>query len=189
MSEVKYISPRVSYRELPGEVTVVISATVSKSRQAALTVWLLLFGISGLLIISQIFVPGYTSYQRIGFFAFGSFWVYFIYKIGYAWFFRRKGMEFIRIQDGKMTIKRAVSTYGKSVEFLIGNIRDFSLREKNERSFSAELENSFWVLGGERLKFDYLGREIRLGIQLTEPEAKKLLQLFIRWLKNSKQST
>lgn len=184
MSEVKYISPRVSYREMPGEVTVVISASISKSRQAALTVWLVLFGISGLLVITQIFLPGYNSYQRIGFFAFGTFWAYFIYKIGYAWFFRRKGMEFIRIQDGKLTIKRAVSTYGKSVEFFVGNIRDFSLRERNERSFASELENSFWVLGGERLKFDYLGREIRLGMQLSEPEAKKLLQLFIRWIKN-----
>lgn len=184
MSEVKYISNRVSYRETPQEITVVISAAVSPAKIRLLTIWLVLFGICGLLMVSQIFVPGYSGQQRMGFFAIGAFWVYFMYKAGYAWFFRRKGMEFIRIQDGKFSIKRAVSTYGKSIEFLTGNIKQLSLRERNERSFAWELENSFWVLGGERIKFDYLGREIRLGMQLTDDEAKKLLQLFIRWLKN-----
>lgn len=186
MSEIKYISPKVSYRESPSEVTVVISAAISKSKFNLLTVWLVLFGVSGLLIVSQIFVPGYEGYTRIGFFAFGTFWAYFMYKTGYAWFFRRKGREFIRIYDGKMTVKRAIGTYGKSYEFFLDNIKHFGMRERDKRSFAAELENSFWVLGGERLKFDYLNREIRLGMQMNDQEAKKLEQLFIRWLKNHK---
>lgn len=187
MSEIKYISKRVSYCEKPDEVTVVILAAGTKAKFKVLTVWLVLFTLCGLVLFSQLFVPGYEGYTKIGIFAFTCFWAYFIYKIGYVWFWRKDGREFLRIQDGKLSIKRAIKTYGKSYDFLIGNIKQMDRRELNKRSFATELESSFWVLGAERIKFDYLGREIRFGLQLTEEEAKKLVQLFIKWMKNVKE--
>lgn len=187
MSEVKYISPRISYRENQGETTLVISSQIAKPKFVMLTVWLCLFGLSGLLIVSQIFVPGYPGMTRIGFIAFTSFWAYFMYRLGYVWWFRKSGMEFIRLQDGKLSIKRAIHTYGKSHEFLIGNIKHFGQRVQAQKSFSTELENSFWVLGGERLQFEYLGRDIRFGIQLTDEEVQKLKPLFTKWLKSNKE--
>jgi hypothetical protein len=187
MSEIKYISKRVSYLEKPDELTVIILANGTPAKLKVLTIWLGLFVVCGLILFSQLFVPGYDGYTKIGIFAFTSFWAYFIYKVGYVWFWRRDGREFLRIYEGKLSVKRAIKTYGKSHEFLLGNIGKLERREINEKSFGAELENSFWVLGGERLKFDYLGREIRFGLQITEEEAKKLAQLLIKWMKNVKE--
>ena len=187
MAEIKYISKRVSYCEKQDEITVVILANGTKRKFQILTVWLVLFTLSGLVLFSQLFVPGYEGYTKIGIFAFSAFWGYFIYKVGYVWFWRKDGREFLRLYDGKLSIKRAIKTYGKSHDFLIGNIKAMDRRDINEKSFGTELENSFWVLGGEKIKFDYMGREIRFGLQLTEEEAKKLVQLFIRWMKNVKE--
>lgn len=184
MSEIKYISKRVSFCEKPDEITVVILANGTKAKFNVLTVWLGLFIVCGLVLFSQLFVPGYDGYTKIGIFAFTCFWAYFIYKVGYIWFWRKDGREFIRIHDGKLSLKRAIKTYGKSYDFLIGNISQMKRRVMNQKSFGSELENSFWVMGGEKLQFDYLGREIRFGLQLTEEEAKKLTQLFIKWFKN-----
>jgi len=186
LSEIQYISKRVSYRELPHEITVVISPRISKTKFTLLTVWLALFIICGLLIASQLFVKGYDFYTKTGLFAFTAFWGWFIYKTGYAWFWRKYGAEYIRIHDNQLTIKRAINSYGKTYSFLIGNIKGMDRRDLPERSFSAELEKSFWVVAGERLKFDYMGREIRFGLQLNDEEAKRLVQLFIKWFKNNK---
>lgn len=185
MNEVVYISPKVSYCEKPHEITIVISASITKARFSLLTLWLILFGASGIIISSQMFVTGYDGYTRIGFFAFTCFWVYFMYKIGYAWRWRKSGREFLKITEGKLTIKRAIGAYGKSYEFLIGNIKQIALRDVNEKSFSWELENSFWVLGGERIRFDYMGKEVKFGMQISEADAKKLSHLMIKWFKNS----
>jgi hypothetical protein len=187
LSEIKYISNRVSYRELPHEITVVISPRISKAKFVALSIWLILFTLCGLFIASQLFVRGYDFYTKTGIFAFTAFWGWFIYKTGYAWFWRKSGREFIRIHDGTLTIKRSINTYGKTYNFLIGNIKGIDKRDLAERSFSAELEKSFWVVAGERIKFDYLGREIRFGLQLNDEESKRLVQLFIKWFKNNKQ--
>lgn len=185
MSEVKYISKRLSYCEQNDDTTIIIASEISKSKMTMLTIWLVLFGISGFLISIQMFFP-YPGYTRIGFFAFSTFWGYFMYKIGYTWLFKRKGVEFIRITDGKFYLKRAIGTTGKAHEFLLGNIKRIEPREFEKKSFAWELENSFWVLGGERIKFDYLGKEIRLGIQISDDETKKLLQLFHSTLKRFK---
>lgn len=187
MSEIKYISKRVSYCEKPDEITVVILANGTKAKFNVLTIWLVLFALCGIVLFSQLFVPGYEGYTKIGIFAFSAFWGYFLYKVGYVWFWRKDGREFLRIYDGKFSIKRAIKTYGKSYEFLLGNIKQLDRRELSQKSFSTELENSFWVLGGETIKFDYLGREIRFGLQLNEEETKKLTQLFIKWVKNYKR--
>ena len=186
MGEVKYISDRLSFKEGENEITVVILASSSKAKLNFFTIWLSLFAISGLLISVQIFVPGYGGYQRIGIFAFTTFYIYFIYKLGYVWLWRMKGIEFIRIAEDCLTMKRAIGTYGKTYSFFVANIKNFGLRKINQKAFSWELENSYWVVGGEKLSFDYNGKETRFGLQLNDDEIKKLYSLIHKWLKKKK---
>jgi hypothetical protein len=39
------------------------------------------------------------------------------------------------------------------------------------------MNNSYWMIGGEKLAFDYYGKEIKFALQIEESEAKALLKI------------
>jgi hypothetical protein len=49
-----------------------------------------------------------------------------------------------------------------------------------ENSLQSVWENSPWVVGGERIEFDYLGKVIRLGRKINEKDAKLLFQILVK---------
>ena len=49
------------------------------------------------------------------------------------------------------------------------------------------MEDSFWVIGGQRIYFSYRNKKVILGIQLNEVEVKRLLSLLNGQLKQSKR--
>jgi hypothetical protein len=56
-------------------------------------------------------------------------------------------------------------------------MKNFRLTERKENSFLESLNDSYWTIAGERLAFDYSGKEIKFGIQLNEEDASALYKL------------
>ena len=152
MADIKLISDRISYREDENQSTVVILPDRKASRLTLLSVWLILFGSCGLMVFVQLFF-NYASDVKFFLVTFLAFWAYFMFMAGRSWLYLKKGGELIRFYEGKMSIKRAIGGYGKAIEFFIENMTFVEVREKEKKSFSGELENSFWVLGGQQLFF------------------------------------
>jgi len=113
-----------------------------------------------------------------------GFWAYFEYKIFHAYLWRKSGKEKIKIRDKKFLYKRDISGRGKIKSFETDFIKDLRMPEPKENSFSENLNNSYWVIGGEKLAFDYYGKEIKFGIQLEEADAKALLKLIMKEMKS-----
>lgn len=172
MGQIKNISERVSYKEHQNYITVVISPRISDSKQMLLTFWIFAWTFCGLAIIAQLFFE-YPREFKLTIAVLAVFWLYYEYRIGYVWLWRRKGFELIKIEDGKLTYKRAIKAYGKSYEFYLDNISALKKVEV-KNSLGAEMGNSFWVIGGERLQFEYNKRTVKLGIQLEDEETIKL---------------
>ncbi|MCT4561019.1 MAG: hypothetical protein N4A41_06545, partial [Crocinitomicaceae bacterium] len=70
--------------------------------------------------------------------------------------------------------------YGKAVPYFHENIQKIRMTMPKENSLQAVWENSPWVVGGERIEFDYLGKVIRLGRKVEEKEAKILFQMMTK---------
>lgn len=90
---------------------------------------------------------------------------------------RISGREKIKIRNNKLVYKRDVSGRGKVKTYETDFIKDLRLIEPKENSFIENLNNSYWVIAGEKLAFDYYGGEIKLGLQLEETAAKALLKI------------
>lgn len=45
------------------------------------------------------------------------------------------------------------------------------------------LNSSYWVIAGERIAFDYYGKEIKLALQVDEEEAEGLYKLLKKKIK------
>jgi hypothetical protein len=174
--DIKFISERVSYRKTPEELTIVITGKIEKSKETLLLTWLLAWSFCGIYIFIQLFLD-YSREEKLYFIVFLSFWFFFEYKILKAFRWRKWGKEYIRKSIDLLTIKKSITDYAKADEYFIENIKNLTFIEKNKTNFLNQLENSFWVIGDDKISFDYQGKTICFGMQLTEKEVNSILKL------------
>ena len=83
----------------------------------------------------------------------------------------------IRISKEGVSIQNAFGSKGKKELFLLQNIFKPGIIKRDATSFLAFLDDSFWIIGGERVGFSYSGRRIQLGKQLTLHDSELLLRV------------
>ncbi len=176
MSAVKYLSPRISYKLTPEFTSIAISAKGERWKETLLMAWVLAWTASGLYFIFQLGadLPRDTKLAIV---VLLFFWVYFEFQIGRALFWRLWGVELIRFSEGQLSVKRSIKGYGKRMDYFLDNIAQFEVVERAPRSIVTVMEDSFWVIGGERIAFEHLGRKVGVGLQISTEEAKKLRDL------------
>jgi hypothetical protein len=171
--EMEYIGKQISIKRSENELSIVILSFKNKMKNTLLFLWLFLWTICGIVVFAEYFILT-DSNSRAFIIVWIGFWVYFEYKIAKAYMWRKYGKEKIKIRDGKLLYKRDVSGKGKVKIYEIDFIKDFRMVEKKEDSFFENLNNSYWAVAGEKLEFDYYGKDIKFGIQLEETDAKAL---------------
>lgn len=167
-----------------GEVSIVILSTADKFKRKLLILWLVLWTISGFIVFSQYFHVTDKD-TKAAIIVWLGFWAYFEYKIFRAFLWRTYGIEKIKIRKGKLFYKRDISGRGKIKVFDAEMLKDLRVAEPKENSFFEDLNNSYWVIAGEKLAFDYYGKEIKFGIQLEESDAKALHKLIEKSIKTN----
>jgi hypothetical protein len=171
-----YIGKRISIKQSENELSIVILALVDATKNKLLFAWLLLWSLSGLVVLLQFFlIPDPNT--RIAVIVWMAFWAYFEYKIVNAYRWRKAGKEKIKIRNNKFLYKRDISGGGKIKTYEMDFIKEPRLVEEKDDSFFESLNNSYWVIAGEKLAFDYYGKEIKFGLELEATDAKALLKV------------
>ncbi len=170
-----FIGDQISITNSDKEWTIVILSLKDKIKSILLFAWLFVWSVCGVIMITQYFTTSNLDIKTVIIVWLG-FWCYFEYKIAKAHMWRKYGKEIIRIKSGKLIYKKDVSGKGKIVEYDCETIKKFRFLEPNENSFIESFNNSYWVIGGEKLAFDYFGNEIKFGFQLKDEDAKALLK-------------
>lgn len=169
-----FISDRVSVDRSKGRLSVVISARLPRMQEALLVAW----------AMAWLFIGAYVAYsiaqtpagrERQFLFAFMAFWLYFALRVGRVTLWRLRGFESIRVKDGVLTLKNSIFGYGRAREHFVENISGLALLEVDPRSWKWQLNESFWVMGGERLRFETTGRQVVFGKGLNADEAARVL--------------
>ncbi|UTW60807.1 hypothetical protein KFE98_12305 [bacterium SCSIO 12741] len=177
------IGERISVVRERQFLEVLISGKGKVWQESVLFAWVLMWTLIGIYIISYMFMVDMTGEQRIFFLGYLVFWGYFEYTWGRAWFWKKFGVERIRISDGHLEIKNDVRGYGKVKRYFLENIHDLGVINQNEKSFSAVYFRSFWTVGGETVGFEYMGQKVILGRQLPAEEARRVASLIRKYLK------
>ncbi len=178
----EFISERVSVERGPDALSVVISARLPRAKEALLVVWFLAWVACGVCVALEMARMPQGS-QRSFFLAFMAFWAWFVLRIGRVVLWRLKGFEIWRSKDGVLTIKDSIFGYGRANDYFVENIQRFGPLAIDETSWKWQLNDSFWVIGGERLGFEYLKKKVVLGKGLTREEAARAAQLLDAELK------
>lgn len=176
----EFISERIGYNRTTEDLTVYIKGSKKGDIKKInyLKMWIILWGIAGLLIVIQLFFPSALGDARFYVVGFLGFWAYFLYIGIKAYYFRKYGTETIYVNNDKFMIRRDVYTKkGKPKWFKANDKNPFTLVEEKKGGVSDLFYNSFWVTTGGSITFGAKHTQFRFGVQLEEPEAKKLIQL------------
>ncbi len=173
----KYLSERVSVDRKEGRTSVVISARTTRGKQTMLVTWALAWVACGVVVILERGKLPAADPARQYMLAFLAFWAYFAVAIGRAVLWRLKGFELWRIKEGTLVVKDSLFGYGKASTYFVDNITQLGLIKEDPTSWKWQWNQSAWVIGGERLGFEHLGKKVVFGKNLTEAEARQLVPL------------
>ncbi len=182
----EFLSERVSLDKREGVTSVVISPRLSRGNEALLLAWVLAWTCCGAYVIYALFqmAPGQ---ERSFTLAFMAFWTYFEVRMVRVLLWRTKGFEKWRLKDGTLTIKDEILGYGRANDYFVENIQKLGLIDMDRTSWKWQLNDSFWLMGGERLGFEHLGKKIVFGKGLTDEEAKRVLVTLQEALKKARK--
>lgn len=165
----KKIGERITWHDEKEFSTVVILPENNSLKNGLLLAWTLMWLFIGGYFAFE-FTNRHTQNEQIALVVFLSFWAYFAYKVGRATLWQLYGKELLRIDSISMSYKRSIFKYGKAQVFYLENIRKLRVDEVKNTNLVAQFEDSIWVVGGERLSFDYMGKLIRLARKLDEKD-------------------
>jgi hypothetical protein len=172
----EFIGKRTSIKKSDTETSIVIVSQSEKIKNILLFSWFFIWTVSGIIVFAQYFrMPDQNS--KVMIIVWLGFWAYFEYKIFRAFMWRKFGVEKIKLRENKFFYKRDVAGKGRIKVYEFDFIKDLRIIESKERSFADNMNNSYWMVGGEKLAFDYYGKEIKFGMQLDDDDTKALLKL------------
>lgn len=172
----KWIGDRTSFVDGKDRTTIIIDAGASGFTKAIMGAWFAMWITIGSTVIWSYFYLNLTSQEKLILIIFMTFWVYFAIRVGRSFFWNLWGKELIKIDEVKFTYKKSIKSFGRANEYFLENIEKIRTYQPEERSLQNVWESSFWIRGGERLEFDYMGKVIRFGRKLEEKDAQLLFK-------------
>lgn len=169
----KLLGERISIVKKQNLLSIVILATNDKRKLAVLFLWLLAWSVCGVIVMINYFQV-MNQEAKLFLIIYLSFWAYFEVSIIRAFIWRKYGKEKIWIKDGTFHYQREINGRGKIKQFIPDLIREFKILDVRPGNLIDNLNQSFWVRGGERLEFLHQTKTLRFGMQISDEQARSV---------------
>jgi hypothetical protein len=176
----KWIGKRISFVDEKTKTTVVIEPQDIGWIKGAMGAWVCMWLTIGGIVIWYYSMFEFTESEEVATWVFLAFWGYYAVRVTRSWLWLMWGKELIKIDEAKFSYKRSIRRYGKSTPYLLENITKMRMIAPSEKSLQAAWEKSPWIVGGERIEFDYKGKVVRLGRKLDEKDAELLFKFLTK---------
>ena len=178
---IKSLGERITYAWHDDALTIIIGQRIPQSQLFMLQAWFLAW--LGVGATTAMEMGQTTGSDRSFFLVFMAFWAFFAFRVLKVILWRRIGREMIRITAEGMSVKNAFNDWGRARFFLKDNIRKMEVIRRDPTKFMQNLDQSFWIMGGDSLQFNYLRGRFILGKQLDAATASSLAKLIDQALK------
>lgn len=158
------------------EVHIEIDQKIPRWQESLLLAWLIAWAFCGGVFVYYALQPVPWS-DKIFFIISTSLWLYFFVRITKVFLWRRMGKEKIQIRTGEMTIQNAIGNWGRVEHFKLGTIQKLGIIKQDPGNFFVFLDNSFWIIGGEKVGFMKGSTSHRVGKQLSVRESESLVRI------------
>ncbi|TXB66684.1 hypothetical protein FRY74_00435 [Vicingus serpentipes] len=174
---------RISYTETNDELKIKIKALLDEKKQQLLLIWIVLFSICGILLFSQIF-GDYEKTTLLFFCVYMAFWLFFEFKVIYAYRWRKYGVEEIILNKDQLILIKEIGKRGVTQQFEIDKIKKVEKFDGGENAFFKSMNTSYWNINKYSLSFKIEGNLIPFAIDLNDEESKKISKKIHQFLKN-----
>lgn len=185
-TEPKFIGKRISVIREGGSIKIIISQQIERWQEALLITWLAAWSLSGGVFVYYTFASPDTM-QRVTFAVLTAIWMYFFVRIAKVFFWRKIGKEVITLSSGNLALQNVYGKKGRVENFSFHNIFKLGLVKSSPTSFFNFMDDSFWIIGGDRVGFSYSGEQIRLGKQLSVKDAELLVRVLESGMREFKE--
>ena len=169
------MSNRIKYNHTQGQKLIEIHTIQDDTKMKILIVWFVLWTISGMIVFSQFFMPS-SREVKLTYAIWMAFWAYFEYKASVLLTWRRKGVEIIKYNDGKLVITREVNGRGIPAFYEKEKIKNIRTVNFEDKKVLARVQPLYWSMGYETVLFDYDTKLVGMGLQLTKNEANEVVK-------------
>lgn len=174
---------RIKYIEEGNTLKLIIKALLDDKKQQLLLIWIILFSICGVLLFTQLF-GNYEKSTLLFFGVYMAFWLFFEFKVIYAYRWRKFGREQIILKENQLILIKEIGKRGVTQQFELDKIKKVEKFDSAEHAFFKSMNTSYWNINKYTLSFKIEDNTIPFAIDLNEEEAKKLLKKIHHFLKN-----
>jgi len=175
-SEPKFIGQRIRVVRKKDLIEIRIAQNIERWQEALMLGWLLGWAFCGAVFIYYM-ITAISNFDRIFFVVATAMWLFFFIRIFKVFLWRKGGEEVIHLEPAKLTLQNAFWNRGRKEVFPMHQIFKLGLITRSSTSFLAFLDDSFWIMGGERIGFNFSGQRIQLGKQLALRDAELLVRV------------
>jgi hypothetical protein len=100
-----------------------------------------------------------------------------LYKVSRVLIWRKFGIEFIKIDEDRFSIKKSIWGYGKARVFMTNNLKKIKLAPLEEKSFSKVFNDSFWIVGQGTIIVNALDKEYNFGSQISKEDGTNIIKV------------
>lgn len=175
-------SPRIRIFQEGEERVMEIQPVRDAGKTKLMLGWLMLWLACGAVVVWQLWMP-MPRENKLILFVYLAFWAYFAFRVWNAFWWRKNGVEIIRLSNTGLTYEKRVNGRGLPMPYSFEGITSLQVSEPGKWSFAAVMEDSYWVIGAERLVFFHNGKKIGLGLQLSKKESEEVFRELEKSLK------
>ena len=165
---------RVQITKSDGIIEITIKAFFDDKKQKLLMVWIVLFGFCGIAILSQFF-QDYPAEYKVFFGVYVAFWLFFEFKVIYAYRWRKYGEEKIVIENGELFLIKNIGKRGVSQRFDLKEIKSIDFYKDSNGGFVKSMNSSYWNINKYHLALNLEKSVVPFAIDIENKVAKKII--------------
>jgi len=173
---------RIKIEKKEHRIEVFIKAFYDEKKQKMLLVWIVLFSLCGLAIVTQFFEDYEQSY-KIVFGVYLAFWLFFEFKVIYAYRWRKYGEEKIIIENNQLTLIKKIGKRGVTQAYSLKEIKKIDFFKNDGVSFIKSMNTSYWNINKYHLALHLENAVIPFAIDVDNKDAKKIIDELLKFKK------
>ena len=175
---------RVTIQAGDDKLEIAIKAFYDDKKQKMLLLWIILFSLCGLAILSQFF-EDYDAGTKVFFGVYVAFWLFFEFKVIYAYRWRKYGEEKIIIENNQLILLKTIGKRGVTQRFEIEDIRGVDFYRDKNGGFIKSMNSSYWNINKYHLMIELENSVVPFAIDIEHKEAKKILNQLRKFTQKS----
>lgn len=168
------MNKRIEVVKEEGKLNILIRAYAVEQKQKMLLLWIVLFSICGGSIFTQFF-GDYDAGTKVFFGVYIAFWLFFEFKVIYAYRWRKFGAERIVVEEDGLILIKTIGKRGITQKYKSEEIKNVSFFKNPDGDFVKSMNTSYWNINKYVLCLNLENNQVPFGIDLENKAAKKIM--------------